>query len=119
MDTHTHTFKPTYFLQDYHMAELAKEVENGRLLRILVKLGFINERPGRDVVSVRMWVGWWVRICGRGHECWCVCVYVRVCACVCTVAKRWEGGSWSKTRAVNPCSIIVCLLIKRARLHTF
>jgi hypothetical protein len=65
------------------MAELAKEVENGRLLRILVKLGFINERPGRDVVSVRMWVGWWVRICGRGHECWCVCVYVRVCMCVC------------------------------------
>eukprot|EP01103_Thecamoeba_quadrilineata_P017242 TRINITY_DN6027_c0_g1_i1.p1 TRINITY_DN6027_c0_g1~~TRINITY_DN6027_c0_g1_i1.p1 ORF type:complete len:137 (+),score=19.24 TRINITY_DN6027_c0_g1_i1:391-801(+) len=25
--------------------EMSKEVENGRLLRILVKLGFINERP--------------------------------------------------------------------------
>jgi len=32
------------------MAELAKEVENGRLLRLLIKLGFINERPGKDVV---------------------------------------------------------------------
>ncbi len=31
------------------MSELSKEVENGRLLRLLVKLGFINERPGGDV----------------------------------------------------------------------
>lgn len=37
--------------QDYHMAELAKEVENGRLLRLLIKMGFVNERPGKDVVS--------------------------------------------------------------------
>jgi len=29
-------------------AELAKEVENGRLFRLLVKLGFINERPEYD-----------------------------------------------------------------------
>ncbi len=28
--------------------ELAKEVENGRLFRMLVKLGFINERPEYD-----------------------------------------------------------------------
>lgn len=29
-------------------AELAKEFENGRLFRLLVKMGFINERPSYD-----------------------------------------------------------------------
>jgi len=29
--------------------ELAKEIENGRLFRLLVKLGFINERPEHDL----------------------------------------------------------------------
>ena len=30
---------------DHLMNELSKEVENGRILRILIKLGFLNERP--------------------------------------------------------------------------
>jgi PAB-dependent poly(A)-specific ribonuclease subunit 3 len=30
-------------------SELAKELENGRLLRLLVKLGFVNERPDGDM----------------------------------------------------------------------
>ena len=30
---------------DHLMNELTKEVENGRILRILIKLGFLNERP--------------------------------------------------------------------------
>lgn len=30
---------------DVHEDELAKEMENGRLYRLLVKLGYINERP--------------------------------------------------------------------------
>lgn len=30
------------------MSELAKECDNGRLLRLLVKLGFVNERPELD-----------------------------------------------------------------------
>ena len=36
------------YLHEYNdqlEAEFAKEVENGRLFRILTKLGFINERP--------------------------------------------------------------------------
>jgi hypothetical protein len=33
------------------LSELGREVENGRLLRLLVKLGFINERPEGDVVG--------------------------------------------------------------------
>ena len=56
------------------MAELAKEVENGRLLRLLVKLGFVNERPGKDVVS---WGGSERHLCvyelwpfGRGESDW-------------------------------------------------
>ncbi len=35
------------------MTELSKECENGRLLRVLVKLGFVVERPHGDVVSGR------------------------------------------------------------------
>jgi PAB-dependent poly(A)-specific ribonuclease subunit 3 len=30
-------------------SELAKELENGRLLRLLIKLGFVNERPDGDM----------------------------------------------------------------------
>src|SRR5262245_13048660 len=30
---------------DYQENELAKEMQNGRFLRLLIKLGFINERP--------------------------------------------------------------------------
>ena len=37
------------------MGELEKECENGRLLRILVKLGFVNERPELNGVSVSGW----------------------------------------------------------------
>lgn len=33
---------------DEMMNELSKETENGRLLRILVKLGMMNERPEND-----------------------------------------------------------------------
>lgn len=36
-------FIPSY--TDVLEAELAKEVENGRLFRLVTKLGFINERP--------------------------------------------------------------------------
>ena len=32
------------------VSDLSKELENGRLLRLLVKLGFINERPEGDMV---------------------------------------------------------------------
>lgn len=35
----------TQFHQDLLEEELSKEVENGRLFRLLAKLGFINERP--------------------------------------------------------------------------
>ncbi|GFH30454.1 PAB-dependent poly(A)-specific ribonuclease subunit 3, partial [Haematococcus lacustris] len=35
--------------QDALVSDLALECENGRLLRLLVKLGFINERPEGDV----------------------------------------------------------------------
>jgi PAB-dependent poly(A)-specific ribonuclease subunit 3 len=31
------------------MNELSKETENGRLLRILVKLGMMNERPENEM----------------------------------------------------------------------
>lgn len=34
---------------DEIMNELSKETENGRLLRILVKLGMMNERPETDM----------------------------------------------------------------------
>ena len=37
--THAHAHN------DHLLAELTKEVENGRVLRILIKLGFLNERP--------------------------------------------------------------------------
>ncbi|CAD7695423.1 unnamed protein product [Ostreobium quekettii] len=42
---------------DALLHELAKEVENGRLLRLLVKLGLINERPGGNfsVSEVVLW----------------------------------------------------------------
>jgi len=33
------------------VSDLSKEMENGRLLRLMVKLGFVNERPEGDVVS--------------------------------------------------------------------
>jgi len=29
----------------FKLGELEKECENGRLLRVLIKLGFVNERP--------------------------------------------------------------------------
>jgi hypothetical protein len=41
-----------YSQMDYMHNELSKEVENGRLFRLICKLGFINERPeyhGMDV----------------------------------------------------------------------
>ena len=34
---------------DHLKAELAKELENGRLLRLLIKLAFVNERPDGDM----------------------------------------------------------------------
>ena len=34
---------------DQLKVELAKELENGRLLRLLVKLAFVNERPDGDM----------------------------------------------------------------------
>ncbi|KAI8469985.1 MAG: hypothetical protein J3K34DRAFT_377450 [Monoraphidium minutum] len=36
---------------DHLVSDLAKEMENGRLLRLLIKLGFINERPEGDVMN--------------------------------------------------------------------
>jgi hypothetical protein len=33
------------------LSELGREAENGRLMRLLIKLGFVNERPEGDVVS--------------------------------------------------------------------
>ena len=36
-------------LSDYLKAELSRELENGRLLRLLVKLAFVNDRPDRDM----------------------------------------------------------------------
>ena len=38
-----------YSYNDTLESELAKEVENGRLLRLLIKLGFVNERPEYDM----------------------------------------------------------------------
>ena len=35
----------TQFHQDLLEEELSKEVENGRLFRLLAKLGVVNERP--------------------------------------------------------------------------
>jgi hypothetical protein len=34
------------------LRELSKEVENGRLLRLLAKINFVVERPQGDVVSL-------------------------------------------------------------------
>jgi PAB-dependent poly(A)-specific ribonuclease subunit 3 len=46
-------FKLTRFISycDTLETELIKEVENGRLFRLVVKLGFINERPDYDVAN--------------------------------------------------------------------
>lgn len=38
-----------YSYNDSMEAELTKEIENGRLLRLLIKLGFVNERPEYDM----------------------------------------------------------------------
>lgn len=38
-----------YTHSDFLEGEIAKEVENGRLFRLMVKLGFINERPEFDM----------------------------------------------------------------------
>ncbi|PRP78845.1 hypothetical protein PROFUN_01018 [Planoprotostelium fungivorum] len=38
-----------YCQNDYLEGELYKETENGRLFRLLVRLGFINERPEHDM----------------------------------------------------------------------
>ena len=38
-----------HVFNDGLMGELGREVENGRLLRLLIKLGYINERPGTDM----------------------------------------------------------------------
>lgn len=40
---------------DMLLSELTKEVENGRLLRLLVKLAAVNERPEGDVASDPHW----------------------------------------------------------------
>eukprot|EP01128_Nolandella_sp_AFSM9_P003680 TRINITY_DN1608_c0_g1_i1.p2 TRINITY_DN1608_c0_g1~~TRINITY_DN1608_c0_g1_i1.p2 ORF type:complete len:206 (-),score=33.05 TRINITY_DN1608_c0_g1_i1:6-623(-) len=37
-----------YAYNDMLQAELAKEAENGRLFRLLAKMGYINERPSYD-----------------------------------------------------------------------
>jgi hypothetical protein len=59
-------------------AELCKEVENGRLVRLTAKLGFINERP--EYVCVRLCV------------CVCVCVSVPVYARVARPPLRLYAG---------------------------
>jgi hypothetical protein len=38
-------------LAGWQMADVRREMENGRLFRLLVKLGYINERPDGDPVS--------------------------------------------------------------------
>jgi len=46
--TNPHLFREIEYLHNYTdmlESEFSKEVENGRLFRLLVKLGFINERP--------------------------------------------------------------------------
>lgn len=35
----------SHMYNDHLLGELSKEIENGRILRILIKLGFLNERP--------------------------------------------------------------------------
>ena len=43
---------------DHAVGELAKEVENGRLLRLLAKINFVTERPAEaGSEAVRGW-GW-------------------------------------------------------------
>lgn len=44
---HAHTH------MDFLDTQLARECQNGRLLRLLVKLGFVNERPGLDETGDR------------------------------------------------------------------
>lgn len=55
------------------MSDLSKEMENGRLLRLLIKLGFVNERPEGDMV----------RRGGGGLACFntpaCCCLQQRLC----------------------------------------
>ena len=49
--THTHTRStPASPLANAQVSDLVKEMENGRLLRLMIKLGFINERPEGDAV---------------------------------------------------------------------
>ena len=36
-------------MNDCLQAELGRELENGRLLRLLIKLAFVNDQPGRDL----------------------------------------------------------------------
>jgi PAB-dependent poly(A)-specific ribonuclease subunit 3 len=45
------SFNQALTYNDYLEAELSKELENGRLVRLMTKLGFINERPeyGMDI----------------------------------------------------------------------
>eukprot|EP01122_Echinamoeba_exundans_P014171 TRINITY_DN6365_c0_g1_i1.p1 TRINITY_DN6365_c0_g1~~TRINITY_DN6365_c0_g1_i1.p1 ORF type:complete len:670 (+),score=153.29 TRINITY_DN6365_c0_g1_i1:180-2189(+) len=38
-----------YSYNDSLESEMAKEIENGRLVRLLIKLGFVNERPEYDM----------------------------------------------------------------------
>lgn len=85
------------------MTELGKEIENGRLLRLAAKLGFVNERP--DLLGDTQWADTGDRYLLRlfrdhvfhqtskdgapmldwGHVIEClnkVCVYACACACV-------------------------------------
>ncbi len=47
-------FNEMDYLHSYNdmlYSELAKETENGRLFKLLSKLGFINERPEYDILT--------------------------------------------------------------------
>lgn len=43
------SFDSALFENDNLESELLKELENGRLVRLMVKLGFVNERPEQDL----------------------------------------------------------------------
>ncbi len=65
--------------------DLSKESENGRMFRLLVKLGFVNERP--EVDGVRL-----------------VCVHALVQAVQCVHPSKWlvqmfffQDAQWSET----------------------
>ena len=73
-------------LSDALAADLSRELENGRLLRLLVKLGFVSERPEGDAVRRAAMLG------AAG----CTLAYVWLCA--------W--ALFAAVRAVCHCSLL-------------